>query len=91
MRPVPHSDILPVSQPPENVIFSDDELDRREQQSDDTNFEADAFYPSFPRRYDDFDLTSGTTARYLYRDNWWRSWNIPSTPKPLEEAEVYKD
>ncbi|UYV67602.1 hypothetical protein LAZ67_5001347 [Cordylochernes scorpioides] len=42
MRPVPHSDILPVSQPPENVIFSDDELDRREQQSDDTNFEAGA-------------------------------------------------
>ncbi|UYV69180.1 hypothetical protein LAZ67_6002670 [Cordylochernes scorpioides] len=30
-------------------------------------------------------------ARYLYRDNWWRSWNIPSTPKPLEEAEDYKD
>ncbi|UYV63497.1 hypothetical protein LAZ67_2004312 [Cordylochernes scorpioides] len=31
------------------------------------------------------------SARYLYRDNWWRSWNIPSTPKPLEEAEDYKD
>ncbi|UYV75759.1 hypothetical protein LAZ67_13001239 [Cordylochernes scorpioides] len=30
-------------------------------------------------------------TRYLYRDNWWRSWNIPSTPKPLEEAEDYKD
>ncbi|UYV75878.1 hypothetical protein LAZ67_13001645 [Cordylochernes scorpioides] len=41
MRPVPHSDILPVPQPPENVIFSDDDSDRREQQSDDTNFEAD--------------------------------------------------
>ncbi|UYV74905.1 hypothetical protein LAZ67_12001752 [Cordylochernes scorpioides] len=42
MRPVPHSDILPVPQPPENVIFSDDDSDRREQQSDDTNFEAGA-------------------------------------------------
>ncbi|UYV67912.1 hypothetical protein LAZ67_5002474 [Cordylochernes scorpioides] len=31
MRPVPHSDILPVPQPPENVIFSDDDSDRREQ------------------------------------------------------------
>ncbi|UYV65021.1 hypothetical protein LAZ67_3002849 [Cordylochernes scorpioides] len=40
MRPVPHSDILPLPQPPENVIFSDDDSDRREQQSDDTNFEA---------------------------------------------------
>ncbi|UYV69584.1 hypothetical protein LAZ67_6004025 [Cordylochernes scorpioides] len=40
MRPVPHSDILPVPQPPENVIFSNDDSDRREQQSDDTNFEA---------------------------------------------------
>ncbi|UYV83653.1 hypothetical protein LAZ67_23001902 [Cordylochernes scorpioides] len=40
MRPVPHSDILPVSQIPENAIFSDDDSDRREQQSDDTNFEA---------------------------------------------------
>ncbi|UYV64915.1 hypothetical protein LAZ67_3002413 [Cordylochernes scorpioides] len=40
MRPVPHSDILPVPQPPENVIFSDDDSDRQEQQSDDTNFEA---------------------------------------------------
>ncbi|UYV61768.1 hypothetical protein LAZ67_1006437 [Cordylochernes scorpioides] len=40
MRPVPHSDILPVQQPPENVIFSDDDSDRREQQWDDTNFEA---------------------------------------------------
>ncbi|UYV82240.1 hypothetical protein LAZ67_21001434 [Cordylochernes scorpioides] len=39
MRPVPHSDILPVPQPPENVIFSEDDSDRREQQSDDTNFE----------------------------------------------------
>ncbi|UYV70254.1 hypothetical protein LAZ67_7002290 [Cordylochernes scorpioides] len=42
MRPVPHSDILPVPQPPENVIFSDDDSDRREQQWDDTNFEAGA-------------------------------------------------
>ncbi|UYV64577.1 hypothetical protein LAZ67_3001230 [Cordylochernes scorpioides] len=42
MRPVPHSDILPVPQPPENVIFSHDDSDRREQQSDDTNFEAGA-------------------------------------------------
>ncbi|UYV69091.1 hypothetical protein LAZ67_6002396 [Cordylochernes scorpioides] len=42
MRPVPHSDILPVPQPPENVIFSDDNSDRREQQSDDTNFVAGA-------------------------------------------------
>ncbi|UYV81492.1 K02A2.6-like, partial [Cordylochernes scorpioides] len=42
MRPVPHSDILPVPQPPENVIFSDDDSDRREQQSGDTNFEAGA-------------------------------------------------
>ncbi|UYV84064.1 hypothetical protein LAZ67_X001034 [Cordylochernes scorpioides] len=41
MRPVPHSDILPVPQPPENVIFSDDDSDRREQQSDD-KFEAAA-------------------------------------------------
>ncbi|UYV66246.1 hypothetical protein LAZ67_4000972 [Cordylochernes scorpioides] len=40
MRPVPHSDILPAPQPPENVIFSDDDSDRREQQADDTNFEA---------------------------------------------------
>ncbi|UYV84372.1 hypothetical protein LAZ67_X001961 [Cordylochernes scorpioides] len=40
MRPVPHSDILPVPQPPGNVIFSDDDSDRREQQADDTNFEA---------------------------------------------------
>ncbi|UYV75209.1 hypothetical protein LAZ67_12002923 [Cordylochernes scorpioides] len=42
MRPVPHSDSLPVPQPPENVIFSNDDLDRRERQSDDTNFEAGA-------------------------------------------------
>ncbi|UYV82275.1 hypothetical protein LAZ67_21001540 [Cordylochernes scorpioides] len=42
MRPVPYSDILPVPQPPENVIFSDDDLDRREQQWNDTNFEAGA-------------------------------------------------
>ncbi|UYV84754.1 hypothetical protein LAZ67_X003339 [Cordylochernes scorpioides] len=42
MRPVPHRDILPVPQPPENVIFSGDVSDRREQQSDDTNFEAGA-------------------------------------------------
>ncbi|UYV76679.1 hypothetical protein LAZ67_14001721, partial [Cordylochernes scorpioides] len=42
MRPVPHSDILPVPQPPENVIFSDGDSDRREQQSDDTNFKAGA-------------------------------------------------
>ncbi|UYV65551.1 hypothetical protein LAZ67_3004671 [Cordylochernes scorpioides] len=42
MRPVPHSDILPVPQPPENVIFSDDDSDRREQQWDDTNFETGA-------------------------------------------------
>ncbi|UYV81646.1 hypothetical protein LAZ67_20001789 [Cordylochernes scorpioides] len=42
MRPVPHSDILPVPQPPENVIFSDDDSDRREQQWGDTNFEAGA-------------------------------------------------
>ncbi|UYV82671.1 hypothetical protein LAZ67_22000476 [Cordylochernes scorpioides] len=42
MRPVPHSDNLPVTQPSENVIFSDDDSDRREQQSDDTNFEADS-------------------------------------------------
>ncbi|UYV73796.1 hypothetical protein LAZ67_11000937 [Cordylochernes scorpioides] len=42
MRPVPHSDNLPVPQPPENVIFSDDDSDRREQQWDDTNFEAGA-------------------------------------------------
>ncbi|UYV76619.1 hypothetical protein LAZ67_14001482 [Cordylochernes scorpioides] len=42
MRPVPHSDILPVPQPPENVIFSDDDSDRREQQWDVTNFEAGA-------------------------------------------------
>ncbi|UYV66554.1 hypothetical protein LAZ67_4002056 [Cordylochernes scorpioides] len=42
MKPVPHSDILPVPQPPENVIFSDDDSDRREQQWDDTNFEAGA-------------------------------------------------
>ncbi|UYV83317.1 hypothetical protein LAZ67_23000493 [Cordylochernes scorpioides] len=42
MRPVPHSDILPV--PPENVIFSDDDSDRREQQSEDTNFEAENIY-----------------------------------------------
>ncbi|UYV78677.1 hypothetical protein LAZ67_16002346 [Cordylochernes scorpioides] len=42
MRSVPHIDILPVPQPPENVIFSDDDSDRREQQSDDTNFEAGA-------------------------------------------------
>ncbi|UYV71887.1 hypothetical protein LAZ67_9000882 [Cordylochernes scorpioides] len=42
MRPVPHSDILPVPQPPESVIFSDDDSDRREQQWDDTNFEAGA-------------------------------------------------
>ncbi|UYV77585.1 hypothetical protein LAZ67_15001631 [Cordylochernes scorpioides] len=42
MRPVPHSDILPVPQPPENVIFSDDDSDRREQQWDDTNFEVGA-------------------------------------------------
>ncbi|UYV64460.1 K02A2.6-like [Cordylochernes scorpioides] len=27
MRPVPHSDILPVAQSPENVIFSDDDSD----------------------------------------------------------------
>ncbi|UYV78658.1 hypothetical protein LAZ67_16002311 [Cordylochernes scorpioides] len=40
MRPVPHSDILLVPQPSENVIFSDDDSDRREQQWDDTNFEA---------------------------------------------------
>ncbi|UYV70340.1 hypothetical protein LAZ67_7002571 [Cordylochernes scorpioides] len=40
MRPVLHSDILPVPQPPENVIFSDDDSDRREQQWDETNFEA---------------------------------------------------
>ncbi|UYV85133.1 hypothetical protein LAZ67_X004692 [Cordylochernes scorpioides] len=40
MRPVPHSDILPVPQPPDNILFSDDDSDRREQQSDDTNFEA---------------------------------------------------
>ncbi|UYV67878.1 K02A2.6-like [Cordylochernes scorpioides] len=42
MRLVPHSDNIPVAQPPENVIFSDDDSDRREQQSDDTNFEAGA-------------------------------------------------
>ncbi|UYV82677.1 hypothetical protein LAZ67_22000521 [Cordylochernes scorpioides] len=42
MRPVPLSDILPVPQPPENVIFSDDDSDRREQQWDDTNSEAGA-------------------------------------------------
>ncbi|UYV71963.1 hypothetical protein LAZ67_9001368 [Cordylochernes scorpioides] len=42
MRPVPHSDILPVPQIPENVIFSDDDSDRREQQSNDTNFEVGA-------------------------------------------------
>ncbi|UYV80001.1 hypothetical protein LAZ67_18001373 [Cordylochernes scorpioides] len=42
MRPFPHSDILPVPQPPENVMFSNDDSDRREQQSDDTNFEAGA-------------------------------------------------
>ncbi|UYV81448.1 hypothetical protein LAZ67_20001231 [Cordylochernes scorpioides] len=42
MRPVPHSDILPVPQPPENVTFSDNDSDRREQQSNDTNFEAAA-------------------------------------------------
>ncbi|UYV67143.1 hypothetical protein LAZ67_4004069, partial [Cordylochernes scorpioides] len=30
MRPVPHSDILPVPQPPENVIFSDDDSDKLE-------------------------------------------------------------
>ncbi|UYV84430.1 hypothetical protein LAZ67_X002144 [Cordylochernes scorpioides] len=41
MRPVPHSDILPVPQPLENVIFSDDDSDRQENQVDDTNFEAD--------------------------------------------------
>ncbi|UYV72933.1 EPM2AIP1 [Cordylochernes scorpioides] len=40
MRLVSHSDILPVPKPPENVIFSDEDSDRREQQSDDTNFEA---------------------------------------------------
>ncbi|UYV69338.1 hypothetical protein LAZ67_6003268 [Cordylochernes scorpioides] len=40
MRLVPHSDILPVPQPPEKGIFSDDDSDRREQQADDTNFEA---------------------------------------------------
>ncbi|UYV72794.1 hypothetical protein LAZ67_10000749 [Cordylochernes scorpioides] len=39
MRPVSHNDILPVPQPPENVIFKDDDSDRREQQSDDTNYE----------------------------------------------------
>ncbi|UYV69337.1 hypothetical protein LAZ67_6003267 [Cordylochernes scorpioides] len=42
MRLVPHSDILPVPQPPEKEIFSDDDSDRREQQADDTNFEAGA-------------------------------------------------
>ncbi|UYV72105.1 hypothetical protein LAZ67_9001826 [Cordylochernes scorpioides] len=42
MRPVPHSDMLSVPQPPENVIFGDDDSDRREQQSDDTKFEAGA-------------------------------------------------
>ncbi|UYV63640.1 hypothetical protein LAZ67_2005138 [Cordylochernes scorpioides] len=42
MRPVPHSDILPVPQPLENVIFNDDESDRQEKQADDTNFEAGA-------------------------------------------------
>ncbi|UYV74273.1 hypothetical protein LAZ67_11002773 [Cordylochernes scorpioides] len=42
MRPVPHSDILTVPEPPKNVIFSDDDSDRREQQSIDTNFEAGA-------------------------------------------------
>ncbi|UYV72104.1 hypothetical protein LAZ67_9001822 [Cordylochernes scorpioides] len=42
MRPVPHSDILPVPQPPENIIFGDDDSDRREQQLDDTKFEAGA-------------------------------------------------
>ncbi|UYV78673.1 hypothetical protein LAZ67_16002341 [Cordylochernes scorpioides] len=42
MRSVPHIDILPVPQPPENVIFSDYDSDRREQQWDDTNFEADS-------------------------------------------------
>ncbi|UYV74282.1 hypothetical protein LAZ67_11002855 [Cordylochernes scorpioides] len=42
MIPVPHSDILPVPQPPENVIFSDDDSDRRGQQSDDTKFEVGA-------------------------------------------------
>ncbi|UYV84544.1 hypothetical protein LAZ67_X002577 [Cordylochernes scorpioides] len=40
MRPAPHSDYLPVPYPPENVIFSYDDSDRREQQLDDTNFEA---------------------------------------------------
>ncbi|UYV70517.1 hypothetical protein LAZ67_7003387 [Cordylochernes scorpioides] len=40
LLPFPRSDILPVPQPPENVTFSDDDSDRREQQSDDTNFEA---------------------------------------------------
>ncbi|UYV69440.1 hypothetical protein LAZ67_6003617 [Cordylochernes scorpioides] len=42
MRPVLYSDILPVPQPRENVIFSDDDSDRREQQWDNTNFEAGA-------------------------------------------------
>ncbi|UYV75511.1 hypothetical protein LAZ67_13000439 [Cordylochernes scorpioides] len=44
MRPVPHSDILPVPQPLENVIFNDDDSDRQEKQADDTNFEAENIY-----------------------------------------------
>ncbi|UYV66834.1 hypothetical protein LAZ67_4003034 [Cordylochernes scorpioides] len=52
MRPVPHSDILPVPQPPENVIFSDDDSDRREQQWDDTNFEADEFQDIYSQEND---------------------------------------